>query len=318
MRYYKLLDDYMKRTVFTIALLVFGVVGAYIYLTYGAADSNIILNLRLPRLILTLFTGITLAGIGSVYQMMLNNPLAEPYILGVSSGAALGAVLAGLAGLFILMPLTGFAGAMLTMLIVWALAQKKGQFDKTRLLLSGIIIGMFFGACISLIMYLFQKDTMLILGTLMGNLGHIFSAMEYRFFLVLAGISSIVLYVIYRDSLILDIMSSGDLYAGSVGINVHRIRQRLFVLCSLLTGIAVAYAGIIGFVGLIIPHIVRLLVGTSQRKVYPYSLLLGGIFLMYCDFLAMHITALELPVGVITAFIGCPFFVWLMLRKKAG
>jgi len=307
----------MKRTVFTIALLVFGVFGVYIYLTFGAADGNIILNLRLPRLILTLFTGITLAGIGSVYQMMLNNPLAEPYILGVSSGAALGAVLAGLAGLFILMPLTGFAGAMLTMLIVWALAQKKGQFDKTRLLLSGIIIGMFFGACISLIMYLFQKDTMLILGTLMGNLGHIFSAMEYRFFLVLAGISAVVLYVIYRDSLILDIMSSGDLYAGSVGINVHRIRQRLFVLCSLLTGIAVAYAGIIGFVGLIIPHIVRLLVGTSQRKVYPYSLLLGGVFLMYCDFLAMHITTLELPVGVITAFIGCPFFVWLMLRKKA-
>lgn len=312
------MDKSMRKTLFLIVLLVLGIVGAYIYLTFGTTDSNIILNIRLPRLILTLFTGITLAGIGSVYQMMLNNPLAEPYILGVSSGAALGAVMAGLAGLFIMMPLFGFAGAMLTMLIVWVLAQKQGHFDKTRLLLSGIIIGMFFGACISLIMYLFQKDTMLILGTLMGNLGHIFTVIEYRFFLVLTGISAIVLYIVYRDSLILDIMSSGDLYAGSVGINVHRIRQRLFVLCSLLTGIAVAYAGIIGFVGLIIPHIVRLIVGTSQKKVYPLSLLLGGIFLMYCDFLAMHITTLELPVGVITAFIGCPFFVWLMLRKKAS
>jgi len=308
----------MKKSVFLVLLLLFGIVAGYFYLTFGAADSNILLNVRLPRLILTLFTGVTLAGIGSVYQMMLNNPLAEPYILGVSSGAALGAVLAGLAGLFILMPLFGFAGAMLTMMIVWMLAQKKGQFDKTRLLLSGIIAGMFLSAIISLVMYMHQKDTLLILGTLMGNLGHIFTLTEYRFFLSLAGLSSIVLYIIYRDSLILDIMSSGDLYAGSVGINVNIIRRRLFVLCSLLTGIAVAYAGIIGFVGLIIPHIVRLLIGTSQRKVYPLSLLAGGIFLLCCDFLAMHLTTLELPVGVITAFIGCPFFVWLLLRKKHG
>jgi iron complex transport system permease protein len=150
----------------------------------------------------------------------------------------------------------------------------------------------------------------------MGNLGHIFTVTEYQVFLSLVGVCVIVLFLVYKDSLRLDIMSSGDLYAGSVGINVHKIRQRLFVLCSLLTGIAVAYAGIIGFVGLIIPHIVRLLVGTSQRRVYPLSLLMGGIFLMYCDFLAMHIVTLELPVGVITSFIGCPFFVWLMLRKK--
>jgi iron complex transport system permease protein len=298
--------------------MLLGSLLAWLYLTVGNVDNNILLNVRLPRLILTLFTGITLAGIGSVYQMMLNNPLAEPYILGVSSGAALGAVLAGLAGLFILMPLFGFGGAILTMLVVWALAQKKGQFDKTRLLLSGIIAGMFLSACISLIMYLYQQDTLMILGTLMGNLGHIFSVAEYRFFLILAGLSLIILYVVYHDSLTLDVLSSGDLYAGSVGINVHRIRQRLFVLCSLLTGIAVAYAGIIGFVGLIIPHCVRLIVGNSQRKVYPLSLLAGGIFLLGCDFLAMHLTALELPVGVITAFIGCPFFVWLLLRKKHG
>ncbi len=297
-------------------ILLLGVLLAFVYLTAGGADSNILLNVRLPRLILTLFAGMTLAGIGSVYQMMLNNPLAEPYILGISSGAALGAVLAGLAGLFILMPLFGFAGAMLTMLLVWLLAQKKGQFDKTRLLLSGIIAGMFLSAVISLVMYLFQQDTLLILGTLMGNLGHIFSRSEYRFFLVLAGLGLFVLYVIYRDSLTLDVMSGGDLYAGSVGVNVHRVRRRLFVLSSLLTGICVAYAGIIGFVGLVIPHTVRLLAGNSQRRVYPLSLLLGGIFLLGCDFAAMHLTALELPVGVVTAFIGCPFFVWLLLRKK--
>jgi iron complex transport system permease protein len=308
----------MNRNYLLLLLILLGIALGYLYLTAGHADANIVLNVRLPRLILTLFAGMTLAGIGSVYQMMLNNPLAEPYILGISSGAALGAVLAGLAGWFILMPLFGFVGAMLTMLVVWALAQKKGQFDKTRLLLSGIIAGMFLSAIISLVMYLFQKDTVLILGTLMGNLGHIFTLGEYQFFLGLVVVGLIVLYIIYRDSLTLDVMSSGDLYAGSVGINVHSIRRRLFVLCSLLTGIAVAYAGIIGFVGLIIPHIIRMLTGTSQKKVYPLSLLAGGIFLLACDFIAMHITTLELPVGVITAFIGCPFFVWLLLRKKAA
>ncbi|MFB3844583.1 MAG: FecCD family ABC transporter permease [Candidatus Cloacimonadaceae bacterium] len=307
----------MKNKLLFCGLLVLGIILGWFYLTAGQIDGNILLNVRLPRLLLTLFTGMTLAGVGSVYQMMLNNPLAEPYILGVSSGAALGSVIAGLAGLFILMPVFGFAGALLTMLLVWLLAQKKGQFDKTRLLLSGIIVGMFLSAVISLIMYLFQQDAMLILGTLMGNLGHIFSATEYRFFLILAVVGLLVLVLIHHDSLTLDVMSGGDLYAGSVGIQVHHLRQRLFVLCSLLTGIVVAYAGIIGFVGLIIPHIVRLIVGTSQRKVYPLSLLGGGVFLLGCDFLAMHLTALELPVGVITAFIGCPFFVWLLLRKKA-
>lgn len=296
--------------------MLIGIAIGYIYLITGNVDKNIILNVRLPRMILTLFSGISLAAIGSVYQMMLANPLAEPYILGISSGAALGAVLAGITGWFVLMPLFGFGGAILTMLIVWALAHKKGQFDKTRLLLAGIIAGMFFSAIISLIMYLFQKDTLLILGTLMGNPGHIFSQNEYFFFLGLVVISGFALYRMYKDSLILDIISSGDLYAGSVGISTTQVRQRLFILSSLLTGITVSYAGIIGFVGLIIPHVVRMIGGNSQRKVYPYSLVLGGIFLLLCDYLAMHITVLELPVGVITAFIGCPFFVWLLLSKR--
>jgi iron complex transport system permease protein len=301
----------------SLLILVMGLLLGYFFLTWDNADANIIINVRLPRLILTLFSGASLAAIGSVYQMMLSNPLAEPYILGISSGAALGAVLAGITGWYILMPFMGFAGAILTMLLVWTLAQKKGQFDKTRLLLSGIIAGMFFSACISLIMYLFQKDTLLILGTLMGNLGHIFSAAEYYFFLGLVLISMTALYLMYRDSLTLDIMTGGDLYATSVGIDVHKVRRRLFILSSLLTGITVAYAGVIGFVGLIIPHVVRIIFGNQQKQVFPYSLLAGGIFLLFCDFLAMHLTILELPVGVITAFIGCPFFVWLLLRRKA-
>ena len=158
-----------------ILLLLLGVVIAAFYLFSGGADPNIVLQLRLPRLILTLFTGMALAGIGSVYQLMLANPLAEPYILGISSGSAFGSILFGVLGLTLLMPVGGFIGAVATLLLVWRLARKRGSFDRSRLLIAGVIAGMFFAAGISLVMYLFQKDTMIILGVLMGNLGHVFT-----------------------------------------------------------------------------------------------------------------------------------------------
>ncbi|MDP2173984.1 MAG: iron chelate uptake ABC transporter family permease subunit, partial [Candidatus Cloacimonadaceae bacterium] len=169
---------------------------------------------------------------------------------------------------------------------------------------------------ISLLMYLFQKDTMIILGTLMGNLGRIFSFGEWRFFLVLCGISLVLLVFLYSKSTALDILSGGDIYAGSVGINVSALRKQIFAASSILIGIVVAYAGIIGFVGLIIPHLVRFAVPSGQKKIYLLSLFTGGIYLLACDLIAKSVTAIELPVGVITAAIGCPFFMWLMLRKK--
>ncbi len=256
-----------------------------------------------------------LAGIGSVYQLMLANPLAEPYILGISSGSAFGAVLFGVLGLSLLMPLGAFIGAGLTLLAVWRLAQKRGSFDRSRLLIAGVIAGMFFAAGISLVMYLFQKDTMVILGTLMGNLGRVFTHGEWRVFTGLLALSLAVLIRLYFRSTALDIMSGGDVYAGSVGIDVARVRREIFVLSSLLIGITVAYAGIIGFVGLIIPHVVRFFVPSGQKRVYLYSLAAGGVFLTLCDLIARNIAAIELPVGVVTAAVGCPFFVWLMLRK---
>ncbi len=294
---------------------VFTLAVVWLYLRLGSPDSFIILNVRIPRLMLTLLTGMTLAAIGSVYQLMLSNPLAEPYVLGISSGAAFGSILFGVMGLVLLMPLGGFLGALLTMILVWSLAQKDGQFDKTRLLISGIIAGMFFAAGISLLMYLFHQDALLIMATLMGNLGRIFSFNEWRVFTGLAVVSLLLLYALYRRSLVLDIMSSGDVYAGSVGISVNAVRTEIFLVSSLLIGISVAYAGIIGFVGLIIPHIVRFIVPSGQKKIFLYSLWLGGTFLLLCDLIAKSITTLELPVGIITACIGCPFFMWLLLRK---
>lgn len=306
----------MKNNKFLLPLLLaITAVVIWLYLFMGNPDSNIIWNIRVPRMILTLMTGMSLAAIGSVYQLMLSNPLAEPYILGISSGAAFGSILMGVLGLVILMPLGGFLGAIGTMILVWALAQKRGQFDKTRLLISGIIAGMFFAAGISLLMYLFHQDALLIMATLMGNLGRIFTFAEWRVFLALAMLSSGLLYMLFRRSLVLDIMSGGDIYAGSVGIKVNQIRREIFVVSSLLIGISVAYAGIIGFVGLIIPHIVRFVVHSGQKKIFLWSLWLGGSFLLFCDLIAMHISTLELPVGIITASIGCPFFMWLLLKK---
>ncbi|HOH82380.1 MAG TPA: iron chelate uptake ABC transporter family permease subunit, partial [Candidatus Syntrophosphaera thermopropionivorans] len=176
-------------------------------------------------------------------------------------------------------------------------------------------VGMFFSAGISLIMYLFQKDTMIILGTLMGNLGHIFTQSEWHFFLFLLVVSIVILGRLYFRSTALDIMSGGDIYAGSVGIDVQKVRKELFLLTSVLVGITVSYAGIIGFVGLIIPHIVRFFIPSGQRKIFLYSLITGGIFLLCCDLIAKNITVIELPVGVITSALGCPFFIWLLLKK---
>lgn len=287
-----------------------------IYLTWGSPSHLILTQVRIPRLLLTVLTGMVLGGVGSVYQLMLSNPLAEPYILGISSGSAFGSILMGVLGLSLLMPVGGFVGAVVTMFLVWGLAGKGGGFARSRLLIGGVITGMFFAAGISLLMYLFLEDTVIIMGTLMGNLGRIFTVGEYRVFLGLGALSLVLLFWLYSQSSTLDIMSGNDLYAGSVGIKVSSLRKRVFVLSSILIGITVAYAGIIGFVGLIVPHIARFYVGPSQKKVYPLSLFIGAFFLLFCDFIAQNITVLELPVGVITSAIGCPFFMWLMLKKS--
>ncbi|MCB5271194.1 MAG: iron ABC transporter permease [Candidatus Cloacimonetes bacterium] len=305
----------MKKTLVWVLIALGSIALVALYLFWGNPSSNIFWQVRIPRLLLTLVTGMSLSAIGSVYQLMLANPLAEPYILGISSGSAFGSILFASMGLYILMPLGGFIGALITMVLVWRLAQRRGAFDRGRLIIAGVIVGMFFSAGISLMMYLRREDTVLILSTLMGNLGRIFSYSEYRVFVLLSIVILILLIWLYLKSRALDIMSSGDLYAASVGIEVHRLRQQIFVVTSLIIGIVVSYAGIIGFVGLITPHIMRLLGFSNQKRIYPGSLLFGASFLLAADFLAKNMAGIELPVGVITAAIGCPFFIYLLLRK---
>ncbi|MCB5251010.1 MAG: iron ABC transporter permease [Candidatus Cloacimonetes bacterium] len=300
---------------FSLAILLF-IVLVVVYSAINYTNSYIYLNVRLPRLLLTILVGMILSGTGSVFQILLNNPLAEPYILGVSSGAALGSIIAGLVGAYIFSPLFGFMGALLSIVIVWALSSRGGYLDKTKLLFSGIIIGMFISAIISFLMYIFQKDVGLILQVLMGNLGHIFNKTEWYIFLFSFAISIFFLVYLYSQSNALNILTTGDDAAQSIGVDVKKLRLKVFIVGSILTGVSVAYAGIIGFIGLIIPHFVRLLVNADQKKVFPLSVIYGASFLMLCDLLAFNLTVIELPVGIITSFIGCPVFIYLLLIRK--
>jgi iron complex transport system permease protein len=305
-----------KPTLFAL-LLILGFIGiSALYLLYDIADVRILTALRLPRYLLTLLAGGVLAGVGYIFQIMLNNPLAEPYILGVSSGAAFGGILASITGILALMPILGFAGALLTMAVVWMLAHLGGNFSTTRLLLAGIIMGFFFSSLISLLMYFNQQDISAILSILMGNLGHIFTMGEWRIFLAVAAVSLLLLGYLTLAARKLLVLTTGEITASSMGINVSRLRLSIFVVCSILTGMTVAYAGIIGFVGLVVPHLVRMLARTNRPALVPISVIGGAVLLLICDFIAMHIAIVEIPVGIVTAFIGCPFFIVVMARSR--
>ena len=298
-----------------IPLFFIGFVGLiYLYVSFGVANYNILISIRLPRLLLAFLSGFILAGVGYAFQVMLNNPLAEPYILGISSGAAFGSILATVSGMFLLTPIFGFVGALLTMILVWNLAHIGGMFDKTKLLLSGIIVGMFFSALISLIIFFNQQDISNILSILMGNLGHIFSILEWKIFIAVFIVSIGLMIYLFSLAKQLQILSTGDLVAVSLGIDIKKLRRRIFIVSSLLTGITVAYAGIIGFIGLVVPHLIRMIF--SSRQDILYSALGGAFLLILCDFIAMHIAVVELPVGIITSFIGCPFFIYVMSKNK--
>ncbi|MDP8267340.1 MAG: iron ABC transporter permease [Candidatus Tenebribacter davisii] len=295
--------------IFSILLVVF-------YLFINKPTTHILIAVRLPRIMLAFLVGFILSGVGYSFQIMLNNPLAEPYILGISSGAAFGSILAGILGLYLFMPLFGFAGALISLTIVWFLAHLGGFFNRTKLLLSGIIVGMFFSAFISLIMYFNQQDIGNIINVLMGNLGHIFSRREWFYFVIVFIISILLMLYLFLLSRKLMILTTGDIIAGSLGIDVKKLRRKIFIISSLLTGITVAYAGIIGFIGLIVPHIVRMISGGNKRTGIIYSAIFGAVLLIMCDLIAMNITIIEIPVGIITAFLGCPFFLFIMAKSK--
>jgi iron complex transport system permease protein len=273
---------------------------------------SLVLELRLPRALCAFATGGMLALAGALMQVLLRNPLADPYVLGVSGGASVGALLAVMAGLGGL-SLSGaaFGGALLSMSMVFALAHGRGAWGPTRLLLTGVVVAAGWGAAISFLLSISSDSTLRgMIFWLLGDLGQ--SDRPGVGMLVLAaGLAAALLAA--RD---LNVLVHGEDKARTLGVAVGPLRLRLYVLASLLTAVAVTLAGNIGFVGLIVPHLVRMVAGNDHRLVLPAAVLLGGTLLVVADTLARTLLApQQLPAGVITALIGVPLFLYLLRRS---
>lgn len=281
---------------------------------------QIIWDIRLPRVLLGLLVGASLALAGAAFQGLLRNPLADPYTIGVSSGAALGAVSVIFFQLtffelgFFSVPFFAIAGGMLALLIVFGLTYLSSRSMAVEtVILAGIMISSFFSSFISLIVAFSGEELRQILFWLMGSLGMRgwgYVSILLPFFIL----GSLLILVHYRE---LNALAFGDESAQHLGVQVQK--RKVFILfgASLLTGAAVAVSGMIGFVGLVIPHLVRLAVGPNHRYVLPLSILVGGSFLVFADLLSRTLIApRELPIGVITALVGAPIFALLLVREK--
>ena len=284
-------------------------------------DAQIFFIARLPRTLAGALVGSTLASAGVVFQGLLRNPLATPFTLGVSAGAALGAMLAitfaptlALAGVPAA-PLASFAGSILAVAVVYLLASARHRGLSTNtLLLAGVTMNAFFSALILFVQYFADfTDTFRILRWLMGDLD-VSSYTPLVSTLPLVAVSFAAFAWLARP---LNLLSLGPDAAESRGLDVTRAQRVAFVSASLATGAAVSVGGPVGFIGIIVPHLVRLMVGADHRVVLPASALFGAAFLVACDVVSrMALAPLELPVGIITALIGGPFFLWLLVRRR--
>jgi iron complex transport system permease protein len=294
------------------------VVGALLGETNGSSGT-IVRSLRLPRVILAGLTGAALAVSGSVFQALLRNPLAEPYVLGVSSGAAVGAVCAIVGGVaatsLLALPLSAFAGAVIAMALVLFMAGARGRGLDTRvLLLAGVVIGAFFNAIILLVINFADVETFR--AAMLWIMGSFSGASRESVMVVAAWVlpSLVGLTLLARP---LNLLSVGEQSAFHLGVDVRRLKLLLYIVTSLIVGVCVAGAGAIGFVGLVVPHALRLVGGSDHRWLLPASALSGATFLVLADTIARVVVApAELPVGVVTALVGVPVFLWLLLRHE--
>ena len=285
----------------------------------------IVLDIRLPRILLAIVVGASLSVAGTSFQALLRNPLADPYVLGVSSGAAVGAILAliaeshlslspELAGL--LTPLCAFVGAGLTIAAVYLLGRREGQIDSGTLLLGGIITASFLNAVIMFLLTIPAGGNLR--GAVYWLMGDLSTIPEFRLlgalfvgFLVATG-------VIYTTAADLNLLLAGEKEAMHLGVDVPRVRIVVYLAASILTGIAVSVSGAIGYVGLLVPHVMRMIFGSDHRLLLPVSALGGAIALVIADTLARTIVApSQLPVGAMTAMAGAPLFIYLLRRRLA-
>lgn len=275
---------------------------------------TLIMELRLPRALSAFAAGGLLALAGALMQVLLRNPLADPYILGISGGAAVGALLSMLLGLGAAWTSgNAFVGALLSMLLVFGLAHGRGSWNPLRLLLTGVVVAAGWGAVISFMLAIApERGLHGMLFWLMGDLSH---TPPPHWGLLVLGLGLLACLPLARD---LNVLARGELAAGALGVSVTRLRLILYLVASLLTATAVTIAGSVGFVGLVIPHLLRLLGLTDHRRLLPAAVLAGGSLLMLADTVARSLLApQQLPVGVITALLGVPVFLYL-LHRQAG
>jgi iron complex transport system permease protein len=270
----------------------------------------IVWNVRLPRILVAFMVGCGLAAAGTAMQGLFRNSMADPYIIGTSYGGAVGAVVA-----IVLLggtgkPILAFIGASAATFIVYALAMYKGRAPVETLLLSGIAFSMFLSAIVTFFMSIAGESLHQIVFWLMGGFWTI--SWEHIPIALLIPAGCVALYAFSRD---INILSVGEEDAVHLGVDVELLKKILLFLTSFITGIAVSLAGVIGFIGLITPHIMRLIIGPDHRFLLPAAMLAGGLFLLWSDTLARTITNDLIPVGVVTAFFGAPFFIYLLRRR---
>ncbi|MDY0205702.1 MAG: iron ABC transporter permease [Pseudomonas sp.] len=274
---------------------------------------TLVWDLRLPRTLAAFATGGLLAVAGALMQVLLRNPLADPYVLGLSGGAAVGALLAMLGGMgALIISGSAFAGAMLATLLVFGLAHGTGSWTASRLLLTGVVVAAGWGAVITLMLAL--TPSYKLPGMLYWLMGDVSYARTPWPALVVLALAVVVIMPLARN---LNVLARGSMQAAALGVSVRPLEWTIYLLASLLTATAVTTAGSIGFVGLIVPHMLRLVLGNDQRIILPASALAGGTLLVLADTLARTVIAPEqLPVGVITALLGVPTFLYLLHRSR--
>jgi iron complex transport system permease protein len=275
---------------------------------------DVVLDLRLPRALTAFAVGGLLGLAGALLQVLLRNPLADPYVLGVSGGASVTALLALMVGLpAFTVDLAAGVGALAACALVFGLAQGRGGWTPTRLLLTGVVVAAGAGSVVSLL--LAMSDDTRLRGMVFWLLGDLSRGDRWGWLLGLLAAATAIGVALGRP---LNVLARGETLAASVGLDVRGVRRLVFVLSSLLTGSAVSTAGSIGFVGLVTPHLVRLALGNDQRIVLAGSALLGGVVLMTADLASrMLLAPRQLPVGALTALVGVPIFLVLMLRQRS-
>jgi iron complex transport system permease protein len=300
--------------VWTTVLARLGLVGA----TSPASrlHDTVVWNMRLPRIVMAITVGAALSSSGAIFQGCFRNPLVEPYILGVSSGAAFGAALGIIYPWFPLsVQLSAFAFAALAVTIVYLLARVRGEPAVVTLVLAGVIVGAVFAAGVSMLTYLATNVQMReIVFWLMGGL--YFST--WRDVAIAAPLVGLGVGGMYTNGWRLNVLSMGDQEARSLGVHPERVRRFLIVLATLVTATTVSSVGVIAWVGLMMPHAARLLVGPDNRFVIPCAVLLGSIYLVLCDTLARTLTTSEIPVGIITSLVGAPYLAYLLRSRTRG